>query len=83
MLLVEIFCNYISRCSNSEVSFVNERSLIKKGSFDSRICMSILRFAYDQHLSCNSSGEFSLQLVPAASPLLCADLNTECFSVEL
>lgn len=27
--------------------------------------------------SCNSSGEFSLRLVLAASPLECADLNTE------
>ena len=33
MLWVEIFCNYISRCSTSEVSFVNVNemfSLIKK-----------------------------------------------------
>ena len=31
MLRVKIFCNYISRCSKSEVSFVNEMlSLIKK-----------------------------------------------------
>ena len=37
MFSVEIFCNYISRCSKSEVSFVNEMSLIKKGSFESRI----------------------------------------------
>ena len=33
----------ISRCSENEVSFVNEMlSLIKKGSFESRICISIL-----------------------------------------
>ena len=77
MLWVEIFCNYISRCSNSEESFVNERSLIKKGSFDSRIFMSILRFAYDQHLSFNSSVLLgnclcnqSLQLVPSCVPTL-------------
>ena len=44
--------NYLFRCSKSEVSFVNEMlSLIKKGSFESRICISILRFAYDQPLS--------------------------------
>ena len=49
MLWVEIFSNYISRCSKSEASYVNEMlALIKRGGFESRICISILRFAYDQ-----------------------------------
>ena len=35
MLRVEIFCNYISRCSKSEVSFVNKMlSLTEKGGFN-------------------------------------------------
>ena len=48
-----------SRCSKSEVSFVNEMlSLIKKKSFESRICISILPFAYDQPLSFINSLHF-------------------------
>lgn len=44
MLEVKIVCNYISRCSKNEVSFVNEMSLINKGSFESCICILILDF---------------------------------------